>query len=42
MAKGKAQDINGMAIEHLLYAPEYVKNIAKDFTLKAEKRIIAI
>ena len=32
VAKGKAQDINGMAIEHLLYAPEYVKNIAKDFT----------
>ena len=33
MARGKAQDVNGMAIEHLLYAPEYVKDIAKKFTI---------
>ena len=33
VARGKAQDVNGMAIEHLLYAPEYVKDIAKKFTI---------
>ena len=32
VARGKAQDVNGMAIEHLLYAPEYIKDIAKNFT----------
>ena len=32
VARGKAQDVNGMVIAHLLYAPEYIKDIAKNFT----------